>query len=80
MEEELYLVDSYTTNSILKETKYFWTLTRRSGNVLIIAGRDATIVGSERAIITFPNSTQITIKNALLYLISTCNLISFRNI
>jgi hypothetical protein len=51
MEEELCLVDSCTTNSILRETKYFQTLTKRTGNVLTIAGRDATIVGSGRATI-----------------------------
>lgn len=51
MEEELCLVDSGTTNSILRETKYFQTLTKKQGNILIIAGRDATIVGTSRATI-----------------------------
>jgi hypothetical protein len=74
------LVDSCTTNSILRETKYFQTLTRRSENVLTIAGRDATIVGSERATIMFLNSTQVTIDDALLYPDFTCTLISFRDI
>ena len=54
MEEKLCLVDSGTTNSILRETKYFQTLTKRQGNVLTIAGRDATIVGSGRATIYSP--------------------------
>jgi hypothetical protein len=57
MEEEMFLVDSCTTNSILRETKYFHTLSQRLGNVLTIAGRDATIVGSGRATIIFSNST-----------------------
>jgi hypothetical protein len=74
------LVDSCTTNSILSEIKYFQTLTRRSGNVLTIVGRDATIVGSERAIIMFPNCTQVTIKDVLLYPDSTRTHISFRDI
>ena len=51
MDEELCLVDSGTTNSILRETKYFQTLTKKQGNILIIAGRDATIVGTSRATI-----------------------------
>jgi hypothetical protein len=51
------LVDSCTTNSILREIKYFQILTQRSGNILTIAGRDATTVGSGRATITFPNVT-----------------------
>jgi hypothetical protein len=50
MEEEMCLVDSCTINSILRETKYVQTLTRRSRNVLTIPGRDATIVGSGRAL------------------------------
>jgi hypothetical protein len=36
MEEEMWLVDSCTTNSILWEIKYFQTLTWRSENVLTI--------------------------------------------
>jgi hypothetical protein len=57
MEEGMWLVDSCTINSILSETKYFQTLTRRSKNVLNITGRDAAIVDSGRATITFPNDT-----------------------
>jgi hypothetical protein len=74
------LVDSCTTNSILIETKYFQTLTRRFRNVLTIVGRDATIVGSGRVTITFPNGTQVMIDDALLYPDSTRTLISFRDI
>jgi hypothetical protein len=80
MEEEMCLVDSCTINSILREIKYFQTLTWRSGNVLTITGRDATIVGSGRATITFSNGTQITIKDALMYPDSTRTLISFTDI
>jgi hypothetical protein len=47
---------------------------------LIIVGRDATIVDSGRATITFPSGTQVTIEDALLYLDSTRTLISFRDI
>jgi hypothetical protein len=73
-------VDSCITNSILREIKYFQTLTRRSRNVLIIIGQDAMIVGSERATIMFPNDTQVTIKNDLMYPDSTHTFISFRDI
>jgi hypothetical protein len=44
MDEEMCLVDSGTTNSILREIKYFQTLIKNKGNVLTIAGRDAVIV------------------------------------
>jgi hypothetical protein len=80
MEEEMCLMDSCTTNSILRETKYFQTLTRRSRNVLTIVGRDATIVGSRRATITLPNGMQVTVKDALQYPDSTRTFISFRDI
>jgi hypothetical protein len=55
MKEEMCLVDSCTANSIFRETKYFQTLTQRYRNVLTIAGCDATIVGSGRSTITFPD-------------------------
>jgi hypothetical protein len=74
------IVDSCTTNSILRETKYFQTVTHRFRNVLTIARRDATMVGSGRATITFFNGTQVTIDDALLYPDSTRTLISFRDI
>ena len=80
MEEEICLVDSCTTNTILREIKYFQTLTKREGNVLTIAGRDAMIVGSGRATIILPMGTQIVIEEALLYSDSTRTLLSYRDI
>jgi hypothetical protein len=79
-EEELCLVGSGTTNSILWKTIYFQTLTRRLQNVLTIAGRDAKIVGSGRATIMLPMGTQVTIEDALLYPDSIRILLSFWNI
>ena len=80
MDEELCLVDSGTTNSILRETKYFQTLTKKQGNVLIIAGRDATIVGTGRATIVLPMGTHITIEDALLYPNSKRTLLNYQDI
>jgi hypothetical protein len=60
------LMDSCTTNSILRETKYFQTLTWRFRNVLTIAGCDATIVGSRRTTITFSNDIQVTIEGCFI--------------
>jgi hypothetical protein len=80
MEEELCLVDSCVTNSILRKIKYFQTLTRRIVNILTIAGRDTNIVGSGRATIVLPTSTQVTIENVLLYPDSTRTLLSYRDI
>jgi hypothetical protein len=67
MEEELCLVESCTTNTILRELKYFQTLKKSKGNVTTIAGRDAIIVGLGRATIVLPMGTQTVIEDALLY-------------
>jgi hypothetical protein len=80
MEEEMCLTDSCTTNTILRETKYFQPLTKRAGNILTITGYDACIVGSGRATIIPPMGTQVTIKNTLLYPDSTRTLLSYRDI
>jgi len=53
--------DSCSSNIVLREIKYFQTLTKREGNVLTMARRDATIVGSGRATIVLPMGTQIAI-------------------
>jgi hypothetical protein len=74
------LVDSCTTNSILRETKYFQTLTRRTENILTTAGCNTNIVGSGRATIVLSMGTQVTIENALLYPDSTRTLLSYRDI
>jgi hypothetical protein len=39
------LVDSAATNSILRETKYFQTLQKRTENILTIAGSNGRIIG-----------------------------------
>jgi hypothetical protein len=54
-------VDNCTTNTILREMKYFQTLTKRTGNILTIARCDTYIVGSGKATIILPMGTQVTI-------------------
>jgi hypothetical protein len=73
-------MDSCTINTILREMKYFQTLTKRTGNILIIAGRDVSIVGSEKSTIILSMGTQVTIENALLYPDFTRTLLSYRDI
>jgi hypothetical protein len=80
MEEEICLVDSCTTNYILRKIKYFQTLTRRTENILTIVGHDTNIVGSGRDTIFLPMGTQVTIENALLYPDSTRTFLSYRDI
>ena len=57
-EEELCLVDSCITNSILREIKYFQTLKKKEGNIMTIADHDALIVSSGQVTITLPMGTQ----------------------
>jgi hypothetical protein len=80
MEEEMCLVNSCTTNTILREIKYFQTVTKRMRNILTIIGRDACIVRSGKATIILSMGTQVTIKNTLLYPDSTHTLLSYRDI
>jgi hypothetical protein len=80
MEVEMCLVDSSTSNTILSETKYFQTLTKRTKNILTITGRDTCIVGSEKTTIILSMGTHITIKNVLLYPDSSRTLLSYRDI
>jgi hypothetical protein len=80
MKEEMCLMDSCTTNTILRETKYFQSLTKRTGNILTVARHDACIVASGKATIILHIGTQVTIDNALLYPDSTRTLLSYRDI
>ena len=77
---EIFLVDSGTTNRILRETRYFQTLTKKNGNIMTIARNNAHIVGTETATLVLPMGTQIFVKDALLYPNSKCTLLSFKDI
>jgi hypothetical protein len=80
IKEELCLVDSAITNTILRETKYIQTLTKRKEDVTTITGSNKAIIGSGRATFTLPMGTTIVIQNALLYPESRHTLISFKDI
>jgi len=79
-EAEIFLVDSGTTNTILRETKYFQTLTKKNGNMMTIAGSNAHIVGTGSATLVLPMGTQIFVRDALLYPGSKHTLLSFKDI
>ena len=76
--EETCPADSGTT--ILRETKYFESITKYSGNIMTIAGCGQNIVGSRRATIILPNGTTLLLNEALLYPESTRTLLSFKDI
>jgi peptide/histidine transporter 3/4 len=79
-EAEICLVDSGTTSTILRETRYFQTLAKKNGNIMTIAGRIAHIVGTRSATLVLPTGTQIFVKDALLYPDSKRTLLSFKDI
>jgi peptide/histidine transporter 3/4 len=78
--EETCLADSGTTNTILRETKYFESINKNPGNIMTIAGCGPNIVGSGRATIILPMGTTLIINEALLYPESTRTLLSFKDI
>jgi peptide/histidine transporter 3/4 len=79
-EAEICLVDSGTTNTILRETRYFQTLAKKNGNIMTIAGSNAHIVGTGSATLVLPMGSQIFVKDALLYPDSKRTLLSFKDI
>ena len=62
---------SNITNTILRETRYFQTLTKKNGDIMTIAGSNAHIVGTGSATLVLPMGTQIFVRDALLYLMRT---------
>ena len=64
-EEDICLVDSATTHTILKNEKYFTSLNKYEGNVCTISGSIKLIEGSGRATIILPEGTKFTIDDAL---------------
>jgi hypothetical protein len=77
-EAEICLVDSGTTNTIIRETRYFQTLTKKSGDIMTIVGSNAHIVGTGSATLVLPMGTQIFVKDALLYPDSKRTILSFK--
>ncbi|KAJ1287825.1 hypothetical protein BS78_02G040500 [Paspalum vaginatum] len=78
--EDICIVDSAATNTILSQTKYFHTTMKNAGSITTIAGSDSCIIGSGKAMIILPMGTQLEIKEALLYPESTRTRLSFRDI
>ena len=78
--EETCLADSGTTNTILRDTKYFESIKKIPGNITTIAGCGPNIVGSGRATIILPMGTTLIINEALLYPEATHTLLSFKDI
>ena len=79
--DDICLLDSATTHTILKNQKFFSELSKNfSAKVSTIAGSANIIDGSGRAHIILPNGTHIFIQNALYSSNSKRNLLSFKDI
>ena len=77
--EDLCILDSGTTHTILKHKKYFSNL--KSTNVIIntILGLAYLIEGHEKANFALPNGTKLFINDILFSLKSKRNLLSFND-
>ena len=81
LNDNICLVDSGTTHTILKNPKFFSELSENiSYKVSTIVGSANIIEGSGRAHIVLPNGTHIFIQNALYSSNSKTNLLSFKDI
>ena len=74
------LVDRATTHTILRDKRYFLSLTLTSGNVSTISGTSNLIEGSERVNIMLPKGTRLHINDALYSSKSIINLLNFKDI
>ena len=61
MEEKICLIDSCTTDTILRDTRYFQTTRNKDENITTITGSDTHIVGVGRATIILPNGMELVI-------------------
>ncbi|GJT93225.1 disease resistance CC-NBS-LRR class family protein [Tanacetum coccineum] len=78
--EDICLVDSATTHTILKKEKYFSHMNLHESNVSTISGSAKLIKGSGIANILLPGGTQFKFDNALFSPMSQRNLLSFKDI
>ncbi|KAL6542349.1 hypothetical protein OROMI_023951 [Orobanche minor] len=78
--EDICLVDSGTTNTILRSNKYFIDLQEYKAKINTISGSTNLIDGSGRANIILPEGTKLEISDALYSPKSLRNLLSFKDI
>jgi hypothetical protein len=79
-EENICVVDSGTTHTILKSKMHFFYLTLQDAVVHTISGSAKWIEGSRRATIMLPCGTKVDINKALYSPMSKRNLLSFKDI
>jgi hypothetical protein len=79
-DRDLYVINSATTHTILKENEYFEYLTLTKANVTTISDPTDMIKGCGRANILLPNNKKLGIKEASYSPDSRRNFLSFKDI
>lgn len=77
---DICLIDSGSTHTILRDRKYFVTLTMKNANVNTISGCSNIIEGFGKANIVLQRGTKFVIENALFSSKSLRNLLNFKDI
>lgn len=77
---DICLIDSGNTHTILKDTNFFKIVTLVRANISIIYGLIELIDVSDNATLTMPNGITLNIENAILSSKSNKNLLSFKDI
>jgi len=79
-DDNICLIDSATTHTILKNVEYFSHIEMGKTSVHTISGSAQLIEGSGRATVFLPEGAKVSINNALLSTKSRRNLLSFKDI
>ena len=78
--EDICLVDSGSTHTVLKSRRYFSHLTTQKANISTISGVVNIIEGFGKAHVLLPGGTNLKIENALYSPKSQRNLLNFKDI
>lgn len=78
--EDVCLLDSVTTYTILCCKHFFSSVTLRKANINIISSLIEIIDGFRNATVALPNGTTLHIEDALLSCRSKSNLLSFKDV
>ena len=78
--KDVFVVDSGSSHTILRDKRYFINLTLKNANIFTIAGIASLIEGHKQANIMFPMGTHLEISDALYSPSSKRSLLSFEDI
>ena len=78
--KDIFVVDSGSSHTILRDKRYFTNLTLKNANISTIAGMASLIEGYGHANILLPKGTHLEIFDALYSPSSKRSLLSFKDI